>query len=156
MDQTEKKKIVIGTDHGGVDLKNHLRNYLESIGYEVMDMGVSDKESVDYPDTSERTCIEYKKGGYKLGIVLCGTGIGASIAANKVPGIRCALVHDLYTAEMARAHNKANVVAFGGRITYAVPPERLLDHFFETDFLEGRHKRRIDKISKLEERYPSL
>ena len=145
------KRIVIGTDHGAVALKDRLRDYLRAAKFEVADLGVDTEESVDYPDTTDAVCRELISGDYEFGIVLCGTGIGASIAANKHAGIRCAVVHDLYTAEMARSHNDANLIAFGGRVTYGLPVESMVDRFIETKFLGGRHSRRIEKLSLLDQ-----
>jgi ribose 5-phosphate isomerase B len=113
-------------------------------------MGVNSDEPVDYPDIAVNACTEFKKGGYEFGILLCGTGIGMSITANKINGIRCALVHDLFTAEMAKAHNDANFIAFGGRVKYSVPVIEMINKFMETKFVGDRHSRRIDKIMDVE------
>ena len=142
--------IVIGTDHGGLALKERIAEHLRALGVQVVDMGVHSDDSVDYPDTSERVCREFLGGGYAFGVVLCGTGIGASIAANKIYGIRCALIHDLYTAEMAKAHNNANIIALGGRVSYPVQVERLVDCFMDTEFQGGRHERRIEKLGLID------
>lgn len=145
------KKVVIGNDHGAVELKQKIALHLERRGYEVTNMGIDAEDAADYPDIAKITCSEYKKGGYDFGIVCCGTGIGISIAANKVKGIRCALVHDLFTAEMAKAHNNANFLAFGGRVQYQVAVEEMIDTFIETQFAgTGRHERRVDKIMDIE------
>jgi len=104
---------------------------------------------VDYPDKAVEACAEYRKGGYDFGILLCGTGIGISMAANKLAGIRCALIHDEYTARMAREHNDANFVAFGGRVAYAVPPTSVLETFMNAKFEGGRHSARVAKIDRL-------
>lgn len=146
------KHVVIGNDHGAVELKQRILLHLENRGYEVKNMGIDAEDAADYPDMAELTCSEFKKGGYDFGIVCCGTGIGISIAANKINGIRCALLHDLFTAEMAKAHNNANFLAFGGRIEYSVPVEQMIDTFIETDFAgTGRHERRVGKIMALED-----
>jgi len=114
-------------------------------------MGIDTEDAADYPDIAELTCGEYKNGGYEFGIVCCGTGIGISMAANKIKGIRCALVHDVFTAEMAKAHNNANFLAFGGRVEYSVPVERMLDAFIDISFAgTDRHERRVGKITGLE------
>jgi len=105
---------------------------------------------VDYPDMALAACNEYKKGGYDFGIVLCGTGIGISIAANKVKGIRCALIGDLFSAQMAKEHNNANFIAFGGRIKYAVPVPRMIEKFIRSSFAGERHERRIAKMMAIE------
>ena len=144
------KKIVIASDHGAVDLKERIVAFLQKKNYEVTDLGTHGCESVDYPDIAAAACREFLKGGYEFGILLCGTGIGVSIAANKIAGIRCALVYDLFSAEMARAHNNANFIAFGGRIRYAATVEEMIGKFLDTTFEGGRHERRIAKITTLE------
>ena len=146
------KKVVIGADHGGFEVKNVVKRHLEGQGYEVHDLGVFSVASVDYPDVSEKVCREFLRGEYELGVLICGTGIGVSIAANKIPGIRCAVVHDLYTAEMAKAHNLANILAFGGRVKYQVPVVQMIEKYFETAFEGGRHANRVEKIAALESR----
>lgn len=143
--------MVIGSDHGGVALKNRVKNHLTQAGYAVNDLGVHSEEPTDYPDISKLVCGEYLTGSYSFGVLLCGTGIGVSIAANKIKGIRCAVIFDTYTADMAKSHNDANIVAFGGRVEYTVPVEEMLDVFIGAEFKGGRHSRRIDKILLLEE-----
>jgi ribose 5-phosphate isomerase B len=147
------KKIIVASDHGAVDLKDQIISYLRKNNYEIKDMGTSGKDSVDYPDIALRACREFNKGGYDFGILLCGTGIGMSLAANKVKGIRCALVHDLFTAEMAKAHNNANFIAFGGRIKYNLPVTEMIDKFMNTEFSGDRHERRVTKIMDIEKNY---
>jgi len=144
------KKIVIASDHGAVALKSKIISFLKSKNCEVKDMGVNTEDSVDYPDMAVSACNEFKKGGYDFGILLCGTGIGISITANKIKGIRCALICDLFTAEMAKAHNDANFIAFGGRVKYAVPVTAMIDKFMETEFAGDRHARRVAKIMDAE------
>lgn len=144
------KKIVIASDHGAVDLKERIVAFLQKKNFEVTDLGTHGVESVDYPDMAAAACREFLKGGYEFGILLCGTGIGVSIAANKIAGIRCALVCDLFSAEMARAHNNANFIAFGGRIRYAATVEEMIGKFLDTTFEGGRHERRIAKLTALE------
>jgi ribose 5-phosphate isomerase B len=144
-------KIVIASDHGAVGLKSEIIAFLNKRNLEVKDMGVNCEDSVDYPDVALAACAEYKKGGYDFGILLCGTGIGMSMAANKVKGIRCALLYDLCTAEMAKAHNNANFIAFGGRVKYGVPVTEMIDKFIKTSYGgDDRHKRRIGKIMEIE------
>lgn len=143
-------QIIIGNDHGAVELKNRIRRFLSSKGHSVRNMGIDTEDSVDYPDIAEKACDEFLKGGYDFGILMCGTGIGISISANKIPGIRCALVHDAFTAEMAKAHNNANFLAFGGRVVYAIAVESMLEKFIGTVHEGDRHKRRVDKIMKLD------
>lgn len=144
------KRVVVGADHGAFELKNKIKDHLEKSGYEVFDAGIYEEKSVDYPDIAEKACREFLKGEYEFGVLCCGTGIGISISANKVKGIRCALLHNLFTAEMSKAHNNANFIAFGGRIDYGTTTvEQMIDKFIETEFEGDRHQRRIDKISAL-------
>lgn len=142
--------IVIGCDHGGFELKQALIRHLESIGEEVKDCGTYDTSSVDYPDIAEKTCKEYLRGGYDFGILICGTGIGISIAANKIDGIRCALVGTEYAAEMTKRHNDANMLAFGGRVTGSELAISILNAYMRAQFEGGRHQGRVDKIHALE------
>jgi len=146
----EMKKIVIACDHGAVELKNDIVAFLRKKNFEVNDLGTDGNSPVDYPDMAVAACNEYKKGGYEFGIVLCGTGIGISIAANKVKGIRCALICDLFSAQMAKEHNNANFIAFGGRIKYDVPVTRMIEKFIRTEFAGDRHERRIAKMMAIE------
>ena len=142
--------IVIGCDHGGFELKQELIKYLESIGKEVSDCGTYDTASVDYPDIAEKTCKEYLKGGYEFGILICGTGIGISMAANKIDGIRCALVSNEYSAEMTKRHNNANMLAFGGRVTGVELAISILKAYMNAEFEGGRHENRVNKVMALE------
>ncbi len=142
--------IVVANDHGAVELKKQLVEWLKANGHHVKNLGVDDETRVDYPDMAAEACAEYKKGAYDFGILLCGTGIGISMAANKINGIRCALVHDRFTAEMAKAHNNANFIALGGRVGYTVPATEIVATFIATSFEAGRHQQRINKIHDLE------
>ncbi|HQL00065.1 MAG TPA: ribose 5-phosphate isomerase B [Smithellaceae bacterium] len=144
-------RIVVGSDHGAVELKDELVRFLKAKGYDVTDIGTHTTDSVDYPDIALAACDEYNKGGYAFGILLCGTGIGISMCANKVKGIRCALVGDLFSAQMAKAHNNANFIAFGGRIQYATPVTEMIDRFMQTAYEGGRHEKRIQKMMALED-----
>jgi len=144
------KKIIIASDHGAVSLKNEIVSFLTAKKCDVKDMGVNSEDPVDYPDIAVLACNEFTKGGYDFGILLCGTGIGISIAANKIKGIRCALIHDLFTAEMAKAHNDANFIALGGRVNYCVPVTQMVEKFMETKFAGDRHSRRVTKIMDAE------
>ena len=145
------KSVVIGSDHGAVELKEKVTAFLEKNGYTVDDLGTHGDDPIDYPEISKKVCETFLKGDYAFGVVLCGTGIGVSIAANKVPGIRCALIHDPFTAEMAKAHNNANIIAMGGRIKYDQPLEMILSAYLDTEFLgEERHARRVAKLSALD------
>jgi len=144
------KKIIIASDHGAVALKKEIISFLKTKNCEPKDMGVNSEDPVDYPDIAVIACNEFKKGGYDFGILLCGTGIGVSMTANKIRGIRCALIHDLFTAEMAKAHNDANFIAFGGRVKYNVPVTQMIEKFMETKFAGDRHLRRVAKIMEVE------
>jgi ribose 5-phosphate isomerase B len=143
-------RIVIANDHGAVGLKKELSSWLKAQGHEVVNLGVDVEDRVDYPDMALAACAEYKKGGYDFGVLLCGTGIGVSMAANKIDGIRCALVWDRFTATMAREHNDANFIAMGGRVEYAQKPTDILAAFMQSKFQGGRHAERVAKIMELE------
>lgn len=142
---------MIASDHGAVDLKDEIVAFLTKNNFEVIDMGTRGSDTVDYPDMAFAACNEFKKGGYDFGILLCGTGIGISISANKVKGIRCALLSDLFSAEMAKAHNNANFIAFGGRMQYQVPVCDMIEKFINTTFAGDRHERRIAKMMAIED-----
>lgn len=140
----------MANDHGAIELAKKLKAHLEERGIEVNYLGTDKNESVDYPDKAAECAKEYLKGGYDFSIVLCGTGIGISIAANKIKGIRCALVMDSYSAEMSKRHNNANMLSFGGRVEYKEDPVKILDAYIDASFEGGRHQKRIDKITALE------
>lgn len=142
-------KVVIGNDHAGVDLKNSIVKYLNSLKIETTNVGTDTTNSVDYPDIAGVACEEFKKGGYDFGILICGTGIGISIAANKVSGIRAALLTNCFTAKMSKEHNNANFIAFGARMEYQDSIEDMIKTFIDTKFEGGRHNRRLEKIDKL-------
>ena len=142
-------KVVAANDHGAVDLMKRIIAHLEERGYEVTYLGTATEESVDYPDKAREACLEYRKGGYDFGVLCCGTGIGISMAANKVRGIRCALVGDRYSAEMTRRHNNPDFIAFGGRVDYRDSIEDMLDAFIDARFEGGRHEKRIEKLMAL-------
>ena len=144
-------RITIGSDHGAFELKEFVKTVLEDLKIEVNDVGTFEKNSVDYPDIAEKVCEEVINGKSERGIVLCGTGIGISIAANKIKGIRCALCNDVYSAKKSREHNDANVLAMGGRILGFGIAEEIVRIWFSTDFDgDSRHKRRVNKISAIE------
>ena len=146
-------KITIGSDHGAVALKAEVKRVLDGMaGVEVKDAGTFDESSVDYPDIAEKVCREVAAGQADRGIVLCGTGIGISIAANKIKGIRAALCHDVYSARMSRAHNDANVLAMGGRVIGFGPAAEIVRIWLDTEFSGGRHARRVAKIMALQEK----
>ena len=143
-------KVAIGCDHGGIVLKDACQKALEKLGIVYIDEGTFGPESVDYPDFAEKVCLDVLSGKADKGILLCGTGIGISIAANKFKGIRCAHVTDEFCAQMAVEHNNANVLSMGGRITSPDLAEKIVLKFFTSEFAGGRHQRRIDKITALE------
>jgi ribose 5-phosphate isomerase B len=143
-------KVVIANDHGAVELASIFIEHLYESGYDVNHLGVTDIQSVDYPDMAKLACEEFKRGGYDFGILLCGTGIGISISANKIEGIRCALPQNSYAASMARRHNDVNFIAFGGRIDYSEDPVDMLQAFMDASFEGDRHQRRVDKMMDLE------
>ena len=142
-------KIAIGADHGAFELKEVLKEYLLNKGYEILDCGTYDLNSVDYPDIAEKTAKHLTDGSCEKGILLCGTGIGISIAANKIDGIRCALCHDCFSAKATREHNDANMLAMGARVTGVELAKSILDTFLKEEFEGGRHQVRVDKIMKL-------
>ena len=140
--------IVIASDHGGFELKNELKQDLMENGYTVLDLGSDSLESVDYPDFGYALAGAMKEGKAKRGVLICGSGIGISIAANRDSSIRAALVHDALGARLSRQHNDANVVCFGGRTIGPEVARDCLKVFLETDFEDGgRHSRRVDKLS---------
>lgn len=139
--------IAIGSDHGGFDLKEAVKKHLEQRGFEVKDLGTYSKDSCDYPVFGKAVANEVANGNAEKGIVVCTTGIGISIAANKVKGVRCALCSDSLTAKMTRLHNNANVLAMGGGIIGENLAKEIVDVFLDTEFSgEERHQRRIDLI----------
>jgi ribose 5-phosphate isomerase B len=140
------KRVVLSNDHGAVDLKRKVIAHLRGRGFDVVDLGVQDETRVDYPDMADAAVREFQKGGYEFGVLLCGTGIGISIAANRHPGVRCALLYDAFSASMAKAHNDANFIALGGRIEYPVPVETVIDAYLDASFEGGRHQQRVDKL----------
>lgn len=142
-------KIGIASDHGGFELKEYLKEYLKKSGIEVSDFGTNSKEPVDYPIYGERCARAVANGEVERGVVCCGTGIGISIAANKVAGIRCALCTDENMARLSRQHNNANVLALGGRTTSNEDAQKILDAWLTTEFEGGRHQRRIDMIDNI-------
>ncbi|MEN1760657.1 ribose 5-phosphate isomerase B [Anoxynatronum sibiricum] len=146
-------KIAIGSDHGGYALKELIYKHLVDQEYEVTDFGTHEEESCDYPVYAQKVAEAVAAGKYQRGILLCGTGIGISIAANKVPGIRCALVSDCYSARSTRQHNDSNVLALGGRVIGPELALELVKVWLETSFDGGRHQRRVDLITQLEATY---
>ena len=146
-------KIAIGSDHGGYNLKEAIKKHLEKKGIEYRDFGTNGLESVDYPEFAMKVGEAVKSEEYERGILCCGTGIGISISANKVPGIRCAAVSDAFSAEMSRAHNNANVLALGERVIGQGLALKIVDIWIETGFEGGRHGTRVEKIGDIEVKY---
>ncbi len=144
--------IAIGADHGGYRLKEKVKTYLAERGYTIQDMGTSTAESVDYPDFAAAVARAVQQKRADLGILICGTGIGMAITANKFRGIRAAVVHDAYTAAMSRRHNDANIITFGGRVVGAGVAFSILDAWLGNRFEGGRHSRRLDKIRVFEQK----
>ena len=143
-------KIAMGSDHGGFALKQHLKTYLENKGCLVEDCGTDSTQSCDYPDFGRLAADAVASGRCERGIVICTTGIGISISANKVRGIRCALCSEPLSAEMTRRHNDANMLALGGGMIGPNMAERIVDVFLSTAFEGGRHQRRVDKVMSIE------
>ena len=144
-----QKKIIIGSDHAGFQLKEHVLLLLRDGGYDVQDIGTNSEDSVDYPDYAKKVADKVSKGE-GVGVLICGTGIGMCMAANKVHGIRAALAKDSYTAEMSRKHNNANVLCMGGRTTSPEDAEMIVHNFLTTEFEGGRHDGKVKKIMGLE------
>ena len=143
--------LAIGSDHGGFALKQEIMKHLTERGIEYHDYGTYSDESCDYPEYGEATARAVASGECDRGIVICGTGIGISLAANKVHGIRCALCGDCYSAEMTRRHNDANMLALGARVLGEGLALKIVDTFLDTPFEGGRHARRIEKLMAIEE-----
>lgn len=144
-------KIALGCDHAAYQLKNAVKEHIEAAGHEVHDFGTFDESSVDYPDYAFFVGKAVVNGEAERGILLCGTGIGIGIAANKIPGVRAALCHDLFSAEACRQHNNANILTMGARVIDTELALKIVDVWLTTEFEGGRHQRRIDKISNIED-----
>lgn len=146
--------IAIGSDHGGYELKEQIIKYLKDKQYEVKDFGTCDcTTSVDYPDYGLAVAEAVKDGECEKGIIICGTGLGISMAANKVPGIRAALCTDCFTARMSREHNNANILALGGRVLGSGLALEIVETWLNSEFTGGRHAIRVNKISDIEKKY---
>ncbi|MRG86208.1 ribose 5-phosphate isomerase B [Salinibacillus xinjiangensis] len=143
-------KLVLASDHGGINLRTEIGNLLSEMGVDFDDMGCDCEDSVDYPDYGIPAAEKVANGDYDLGILICGTGIGMTIAANKVKGIRCALVHDVFSAKMTKAHNNANVIAMGERVIGPGLAREIVKAWLEAEFEGGRHENRIGKIAEYE------
>ena len=144
--------IALANDHSGIALKEEIKKLLDKRGLEYKDFGTNTEASVDYPIYGEAVAKAVVSGECERGIIICGTGIGISIAANKVNGARCALCADCFSAEMSRAHNDANLLALGGRTVGPELAKRIVDLFLDTEFLGGRHGRRVGKYTEIEKR----
>jgi ribose 5-phosphate isomerase B len=150
-DSSPKPRIALGADHAGFRVKEVIKKYLEGAGYAIDDVGTWSEESVDYPDFGRAVAERVASGKNPLGVVLCATGIGVSITANKVEGIYAALAHDSFTARRAREHNNANVLALGGRVVGDDEAIAIVQEFLSAQFAGGRHQRRIDKIKEMDQ-----
>lgn len=141
-------KVAMGADHGGFALKEEVKKHLEEQGYEITDFGCYSEDSIDYNEVATTVATKVRDNEFDKGILICGTGIGMSIMANKVSGIRCALVHDLFTAKATRLHNDSNILAMGGRVVGPGLAIEIAETWLSTDFSNAlRHKRRVDKIN---------
>ena len=145
-------KIAIANDHSAVELKNIIKEHLESKGYEVLNLGTDSTESCDYPVYGEKVARAVVAGEVEKGILICGTGLGISLAANKVKGIRACVCSEPFTAKMSRAHNDCNVLAFGARVVGGELAKMIVDTWINTEFEGGRHQRRVDLLMEIEER----
>jgi ribose 5-phosphate isomerase B len=143
--------FIIASDHGGLQMKEYILAYLASRGLESQDLGTDNGDSVDYPDFGEKVARAIAKGEADKGILVCGTGIGMSIVANKFPGVRAALVWDDFTAQMSKEHNNANIIVLGGRVQTPEAVCRMVGIWLDTVFEGGRHQLRLDKITKIEQ-----
>ena len=145
--------IAIGCDHGGYELKQEIIKYLEEHNLEYTDFGCDSLESTDYPIYAKRVAIAVQSGDCDKGILICGTGIGISVAANKVPGVIAAVCSEPYSAKLTKQHNNANIIAFGARVVGVELAKMILDEFFGAEFEGGRHVNRINKITEIEKKY---
>lgn len=146
-------KVILSADHAGVTIRNEIKDLLETKGIEYDDTGCQGTDSVDYPDYSLPAAERVAKGEFDRAILICGTGIGMSIAANKVKGIRCALAHDVYSAKLTRQHNDSNVLAMGERVIGPGLAREIAEVWLDTEFEGGRHARRVDKICQYEDKH---
>jgi len=142
-------KMIMGSDHGGLALKNAVAEHLKERGYEIVDVGTYTDESVDYPVYGRKAAEAVASGEAPMGIVCCGTGIGISLAANKVKGIRCAVATNTYMAEMTKRHNNANMLALGGRVLSNEEAIAIVDAWLDAEFEGGRHQRRVDMLENM-------
>jgi len=150
MDKEEsKKKIALGADHAGFELKEQIAEDLKENGYEVKDFGTYSTDSIDYPDPAYSTAKSVSEHSSDEGILICGTGIGMSMVANKLPGVRAALCNSVETAQLSKKHNNANLLCLGARVEHTDSVEKIVDEWLNTKFEQGRHERRVDKIHSL-------
>ncbi len=145
-------KIAIGCDHAGVAMKNDILPLLEALDVEWEDFGTKDEESCDYPDFGEKVAEAVSSGSVDRGVLICGTGIGMSIVANKFPDVRAALCSEDYSAKMSRLHNNSNILVLPGRVINLDTAKAIVKSWFETEFEGGRHQKRLDKITSIEKR----
>lgn len=143
-------KIIIWADHGGYELKNHLSEWLKNNHHEIKDIGTFSAESIDYPDIAQVVAEEVSKKNFERGILICGSGVGVAIAANKVNGVRAVNAHDVILAKLSREHNDTNVLTMGGRFVAKELAEEIVQTWIKTEFSGGRHEKRIDKIAEIE------
>ncbi len=144
-------KVAVGSDHAGYRLKEFVKDWLQSKGYEVVDVGTDSEERVDYPEFAKKVASLVSKGEVDRGVLVCGSGIGMSLVANKFKGVRAALCHNIYAAKYSRLHNDSNVLCLGGRVTAEDLTREILETWFSTEFEEGRHLRRLRQIFRIEE-----
>ena len=144
-------KIAIGNDHTAVAMKNHITKYLEEQGHEIINFGTDSEERCDYPIYGKKVADAVASGQCERGILICGTGIGISLAANKVKGIRAAVCSESYSAKLTRLHNDANIIAFGARVVGEATAEAIVDAFIGAEYEGGRHQKRIDMITAIEQ-----
>lgn len=145
-------KIAIGNDHVAVAMKNHIMEYLRQKGHEVVNFGTDEETQANYPVYSEKVAKAVVSGECDKGILICGTGVGISIAANKIKGVRCVVCSEPYSARLSRQHNNTNIVAFGARVIGIATAEDIVDAFLSAEFEGGRHQTRVDMIAQLEEK----
>ncbi len=145
-------KIGIGNDHAAVDMKNEISEYLKEKGYEVVNYGTDSNESCDYPVYGEKVGEAVAQGDVDLGILICGTGVGISLAANKVEGIRAVVCSEPYTAKLSRQHNNTNILAFGARVIGIETAKMIVDEWLNAEFMGGKHERRVNMLMDIEKR----
>lgn len=149
-------KIAMGNDHTAIEMKNEVKKFLEDKGYEVIDLGTNSTESCDYPVYGEKVSMAVASGEADLGIAICGTGVGISLACNKVNGIRCCVCSEPYTARLSRMHNNSNVLAFGARVIGVEMAKMITEEWLNAAYEGGRHQRRVDQVMDIEKRNRNL